>query len=105
MRAFRYAALAISVVICARPLSGQTPASPPAPSGVVSTDTPKATSAGATFTLPAGWAIDDEGPLVVARRRPRPTRTSRSSTSKDAKDADAAVAAAWAAYKPDSSGR
>ena len=76
----------------------------PAAREVLAADAARTTSSGATFTAPAGWAIDGEGPARRPRRRRRATRISRSSTS-TAKDADAAVAAAWAAYKPESSGR
>ena len=64
----------------------------------VEKDTPKATPAGATFTVPAGWSVATQGSMVVLE--PPETDSHVALVDVKAKDADAAVAAAWAAYKP-----
>jgi len=64
----------------------------------VEKDTPKATPAGATFTVPAGWSVATQGQMVVLE--PPETDSHVALVDVKAKDADAAVAAAWAAYKP-----
>jgi len=61
-------------------------------------DTPRATPAGTTFTVPAGWTMTTKGALVVLE--PPETDSFFAIVDVAAKDADAAVAAAWAAYKP-----
>jgi CubicO group peptidase (beta-lactamase class C family) len=62
----------------------------------VEKDTPRATAAGATYTVPAGWTVDEKAPLVVMR----PPEGNLAAVLYDAteKDADAAVAGAWKAY-------
>lgn len=61
-------------------------------------DTPRATSAGATFTLPAGWTMTTTGALTLLGMPE--TDSHVAIVDLKAKDADAAVAAAWAAYQP-----
>ena len=62
-------------------------------------DTPKATAAGTTFTIPKDWAMTTKDALVVLD--PPEGDSHLALFDVDAKDADAAVAAAWAAYRPD----
>ena len=66
----------------------------------VTADTPRVTSAGATFTVPAGWSIETRKEFVVLT--PPETDTHIAIVDSQAADAKAAVAAAWAAYKPES---
>ncbi len=66
----------------------------------VTADTPRVTSAGATFKVPAGWSIDTRKELVILT--PPETDTHIAIVDSQAADAKAAVAAAWAAYKPES---
>ena len=66
----------------------------------VSADTPRVTSAGATFKVPAGWAIESKQNVVILT--PPETDTHVAIVDSQAADAKAAVADAWAAYKPDS---
>jgi CubicO group peptidase (beta-lactamase class C family) len=62
-------------------------------------DTPKATPAGATFTVPAGWTMTTKGSLVVLD--PPEPDSHVVIVDVTASDAESAVAAGWAAYKPD----
>jgi CubicO group peptidase (beta-lactamase class C family) len=105
-RAARVAfAASLSLAIFHPPLLAQAAAPPPSPSGLerASADTPKSTSAGATFTLPVGWGITRTGPLVIVDAPEADSHVALVDVdAKDAKDADAAVAAGWAAYKPQS---
>ena len=66
----------------------------------VTADTPRVTSAGATFKVPAGWAIETGKDFVILT--PPETDTHIAIVDSQAADAQAAVAAAWAAYKPES---
>jgi len=99
------AAASLSIGLIQPALRAQA-AAPPAPVAGperVTGDTPKSTSAGATFTLPSGWGITRRGPLVIADAPEGDSHVALVDVDvKDAKDADAAVAAGWAAYKPDS---
>jgi CubicO group peptidase (beta-lactamase class C family) len=61
-------------------------------------DTPR-TTAGATFTAPAGWSIATGKNFVVLE--PPETDTHIVIVDSQGADAAAAVSAAWAAYKPD----
>jgi len=91
------AALTLSLVL---PASGMQAASaPPAAAEIVQKDTPRATPAGTTFTVPAGWAMTTTGTLVLLNP-PEPDSHVAIVDLKSEKDAAAAVAAAWAAYKP-----
>jgi CubicO group peptidase (beta-lactamase class C family) len=63
-------------------------------------DTPRVTSAGATFKVPAGWSIETRKELVILT--PPEADTHIAIVDSQAADAKAAVAAAWAAYKPES---
>ena len=65
----------------------------------VTADTPRVTSAGATFKVPSGWSIETGKELVVLT--PPETDTHIVIVDSQATDAKAAVAAAWAAYKPE----
>jgi hypothetical protein len=65
----------------------------------VDKDTPRATSAGATFTVPAGWTVTAKDAMVVLD--PPEGDTHVVLVDVKAKDADAAVASAWSAFKPD----
>lgn len=91
LRAVRLA-LPFSILL-ALPAAGQAPAA-----SRVEKDTPSATPAGATFVVPAGWAMTTKGPMVVLD--PPETDTHVVIVDVKAKDADAAVAGAWAAYQP-----
>jgi CubicO group peptidase (beta-lactamase class C family) len=64
-----------------------------------SEDTPRTTSSGATFTLPAGWSLTTEGPLQVLE--PQEPDSHFALIDVQADDGDAAVAAAWASFRPD----
>jgi CubicO group peptidase (beta-lactamase class C family) len=66
----------------------------------VTADTPRVTSAGATFKVPSGWSIDTRKDLVILT--PPEADTHIAIVDSQAADATAAVAAAWAAYKPES---
>jgi CubicO group peptidase (beta-lactamase class C family) len=66
----------------------------------VTADTPRVTSAGATFKVPSGWSIETRNELVILT--PPETDTHIAIVDSQAADAKAAVAAAWAAYKPES---
>jgi hypothetical protein len=62
-------------------------------------DAQRATPAGATFTVPAGWAISAGASLVVLDP-PEPV-SHVAIVDVRAADAAAAVAAAWEAYRPE----
>lgn len=64
----------------------------------VDKDSPRATPAGATFTVPAGWTVTTKGAMVVLD--PPEPDSHVAIVDVKAKDADAAVAAGWATYKP-----
>jgi CubicO group peptidase (beta-lactamase class C family) len=64
----------------------------------LSADTPRATPAGATFTVPAGWTMTTRGSMVLLS--PPETDARLGIVDVQAKDADAAVAAGWAAFDP-----
>jgi CubicO group peptidase (beta-lactamase class C family) len=66
----------------------------------VTADTPRVTSAGATFKVPAGWSIETGKDFVILT--PPEIDTHIAIVDSQAPDAKAAVAAAWAAYKPGS---
>ncbi|MFZ1139385.1 MAG: serine hydrolase domain-containing protein [Candidatus Sulfotelmatobacter sp.] len=66
----------------------------------VTADTPRVTSAGATFKVPSGWSIETRNDLVILT--PPETDTHVCIFDSQAADAKAAVAEAWAAYKPES---
>jgi CubicO group peptidase (beta-lactamase class C family) len=65
----------------------------------VAKDSPRATPAGATFTVPAGWTMTTKGSMVLLAPPEPDSRIVIVDVT--AKDADAAVAAGWAVYKPD----
>ncbi|MFZ0859479.1 MAG: hypothetical protein WCA27_17735 [Candidatus Sulfotelmatobacter sp.] len=66
----------------------------------VTADTPRVTSAGATFKVPSGWSIETRNDLAILT--PPETDTHVCIFDSQAADAKAAVAEAWAAYKPES---
>ena len=72
---------------------------PAAPGARLDKDTPKATPAGATFTVPAGWTMTTKGSMVVLD--PPEPDSHIVIVDVTARDAESAVAAGWAAYKPD----
>jgi CubicO group peptidase (beta-lactamase class C family) len=90
----------LAAVICA----GSSIATFPQSSGTkpaserVTADSPRVTSAGATFKVPSGWSIETGKELVVLT--PPETDTHIVIVDSQAADAKAAVAAAWGAYKP-----
>ena len=96
--------LALLVAFSA-PAQETTPA-PPAKAGSapvlatehVDKDTPRATPAGTTFTVPAGWTMTTKGAMVVLD--PPEPDSHVAIVDVRRKDADAAVAAGWAAYQP-----
>ncbi len=65
---------------------------------VVSADTPRATPAGATFTVPAGWSIKQGDHIAVLT--PPESDTHIAIVDSGASSAAAAVDAAWASYRP-----
>lgn len=84
---------ALPLLLClALPAPGQ--AVPDTPSK----DTPSATPAGTTFTVPAGWTVATKGTLVVLGLPEPDSRVAL--LDLEAKDADAAVAAAWSSFQP-----
>ena len=66
----------------------------------VTADTPRVTSAGATFKVPAGWSIENRQDFIILT--PPETDTHIAIVDSQAADAKAAVTAAWATYKPES---
>ena len=78
------------------PALGQ--ATAPATTETVEKDAPRATPAGATFTVPAGWTMTTRGSMVVLD--PPEPDSHVAIVDVKAKDADAAVVAAWAVYEP-----
>jgi CubicO group peptidase (beta-lactamase class C family) len=94
---FVVAAVTLSLAL---PAGGQQVAgTPPAAVQSMEKDTPRATPAGTTFTVPAGWSMTTTGAMVLVSP-PEPDSHVAIVDVKPAKDAAAAVAAAWAAYKP-----
>ena len=65
----------------------------------VAADTPRATAAGATFTVPSGWSIETRKDLIVLT--PPETDTHVAIFDAQAADAESAVTAAWAAFEPE----
>jgi CubicO group peptidase (beta-lactamase class C family) len=65
----------------------------------VTSDTPRVTPGGATFTAPSGWSMVTGKNLVILE--PPEADTHIAIVDCQAADASAAVAAAWAAYKPE----
>ncbi len=77
------------------PALGQTAA--PA-SELVKEDSSRATPAGVTFRVPAGWRVMSKSAMVVLE--PPESDSHVAIVDVKAPDAEAAVAAAWTAYKP-----
>jgi hypothetical protein len=88
---FRHASALVFASSLALPL---TAADAPAAREILAADAARTTSSGATFTAPAGWAIEAKGPLVVLT--PPEGDSHLALVDVEAKDADAAVAAASA---------
>ena len=86
------AALAFLVAVPARSTHGAAP-------DRLAADTPMATSAGATFTAPAGWSVTRRGNVVVLE--PPEGDSHLAMVDVVAPTGEAAAAAAWAAYRPD----
>src|SRR5262245_37562095 len=80
---------------------GPTVAQKPAPpsSETVKEDSSRATPAGVTFKVPAGWTLTTKAAMVILD--PPEPDSHVVIVDVNATDADAAVAAAWTAYKPD----
>ncbi len=72
----------------------------PAPQAAkrLAADTPRTTSAGATFSAPAGWSLASHDTVVLLDAPEQDSHVAIVETT--ASDASAAVAAAWAAYRP-----
>ncbi|MDD5657353.1 MAG: serine hydrolase [Elusimicrobia bacterium] len=70
----------------------------PAKSETVDKDSPRATPAGATFMVPAGWKMTTKGSMVVLD--PPEPDSHVAIVDVRAKDAAAAVAIGWTDYKP-----
>src|SRR6202049_1681993 len=66
----------------------------------VTADTPRVTSAGATFKVPTGWSIETRKDFVILT--PPETDTHIAIIDSQAADAQAAVNAAWVVYKSES---
>src|ERR1051326_1198240 len=66
---------------------------------LVTSDTPRSTPAGVTFTVPTGWSISQGKNMVLLS--PSETDTHIVIVDAQAAEAKAAVEAAWAAYKPE----
>ncbi len=92
----RFACALALLTLLAAPALGQPEI--PAVSEKVDRDSPRATAAGATFTVPAGWTVTTRGPVVVLE--PPEPDSHVAIVDVEAKDAAAAAAAGWAAYKP-----
>jgi CubicO group peptidase (beta-lactamase class C family) len=90
---------ALSVLFLSAVARAQAPAAAAPAKELLAADSPRATSAGATFTAPAGWTIATRGRVVVLE--PPEGDSHLAIVDVEAKDADAAVAAAWAAYIPE----
>jgi CubicO group peptidase (beta-lactamase class C family) len=65
----------------------------------LSRDTPRSTTAGNTFTAPAGWSVSAQGPATILE--PPESGSAIALVDVRAPSADSAVAAAWRIYKPD----
>ena len=65
----------------------------------VSSDSPRATPGGATFTVPSGWSVASGQHIMILQ--PPESDTHIAVFDAQAADAKAAVESAWAAYKPD----
>jgi hypothetical protein len=92
----------VVVAACAASPPPAPPAAPAKPvpvSEVVKVDTPRSTSAGSTYVVPAGWSVHETGAMTVLT--PPEGKDSHvvliESTSADA---DAARDAAWKLYRP-----
>ena len=86
------AALAFLVAVPAQSTHGAAP-------DRLAADTPMATSAGSTFTAPAGWSVTRRGNVVVLE--PPEGDSHLALVDVVAPTGEAAAAAAWAAYRPD----
>ena len=65
----------------------------------VSVDTPRATPAGAIFTVPAGWTITTSESMAILAPPEADSRIAI--VDAQARDADGALAQGWAAFRPD----
>jgi CubicO group peptidase (beta-lactamase class C family) len=89
---------AATILLAALPVYSQKVAPAPGQNERVEKDSPRATPAGATFTVPAGWEMTTKDPMVVLQAPEPDSRVVLIDVK--AKDAEAAVVAGWAAYKP-----
>ena len=71
----------------------------PALAETVDKDTPRTTSGGATFTVPAGFTLKSQAAMVVLE--PPEGDSHLVFVDLKAKDAEAAVATAWSTYQPE----
>jgi len=102
------AALALPIIMLTASAGGAAPAVVPGPAAApaaqasapetVRNDSLRATPAGATFTVPAGWTMTTKGSMVVLDTPE--TDSHVAIIDVQAKDAEGAVEAAWAAYRP-----
>jgi CubicO group peptidase (beta-lactamase class C family) len=102
MRRAALAAIASLAVLALSPAKAddpklQGPGTPAAAPGPLAADTPMATSAGATFTAPAGWTVSRRANVVVLD--PPEGDSHLAIVDVEAADGDVAAAAAWNAYR------
>ena len=110
LRPFFAIAVPFALLACASaptpaPVAQPAPAPPPAPAVVkrapeqVAENSPRATAAGTTFTVPSGWSIDSDSSRSLLTGPEPDIRAVVVDTS--AKSADEAVASAWRTVFPD----
>jgi hypothetical protein len=92
---FLFFAIAAVFIYSLSPRAQETKSQPE----LVTSDTPRSTPGGATFTVPTGWSISQGKGMVVLT--PPETDTHIAIVDTQAADAKAAVEAAWTAYKSD----
>ena len=92
------ATLLLVLSLLAAPQAQAVPATGAEPR-LLAADTPMTTSAGTTFTAPAGWTLDCKGNVLVLTLPEGDSRLAL--VEVEAPDADAAAKAAWTAYRPD----
>ena len=92
------ATLLLVLSLLAAPQAQAVPATGAEPQ-LLAADTPMTTSAGTTFTAPAGWTLDRKGNVLVLTPPEGDSRLAL--VEVEAPDADAAAKAAWTAYRPD----
>ncbi len=83
----------------ARPAPATTPAAPAIAKEKLATDTPRATTAGNTFVVPAGWSVWTKGAATVLELPEGDSWIALVDVK--AASAEEALELGWAAYKPD----